>query len=99
MSDPIYAAHRRDLLGGFATLGAAAGLTELAATTAAAATEPGKPVGPFIQWLDSIRGKQRQLFDIPEPNEGFGLIWSFVFLLTGPEAFGVPEHELGVVVV
>ena len=98
MSDPISAPHRRHLLGGIATIGAATGLAQLAAP-AAAATEPAKPVGAFGQWLDSIGGKQRQLFDIPEPNEGFGLIWSFVFLLTGPEAFGVPEHELGVVVV
>ena len=98
MSDPKFAPHRRDLLGGIATLGAIAGLTELAAP-AAAATEPGKPASEFAQWLESISGKQRQLFDISEPNQGFGLIWSFVFLLTGPAAFGVPESELGVVVV
>jgi hypothetical protein len=91
MSEQKLAPHRRDLL----ALGAVAGLAELPP----AAAEPGKPVSEFGRWLDSIDGKQRQLFDVPEPNQGFGLIWSFVFLLTGPQAFGVAENELGVVVV
>lgn len=91
---------RRHFLGA-AALGATMGLPELAA--AAAAAEPGhggaEAANGFISWLDSIGGKQRQLFDMPQPNQGFGLIWSWVLLLTGPEAFGVPEKDIGVVIV
>lgn len=101
MSDSKLAPHRRDVLGGIGLLGAVAGLAEL--TTTAAAAESGGAGAPtdagFGKWLDSIGGKQRQVFDIAAPNDGFGLIWSWVFLLTGPQAFGLPENDLGVAVV
>jgi len=37
--------------------------------------------------------------DAPSPNNGFALIWSHVFLMTGAQGYGVPESDLGVVVV
>jgi intracellular sulfur oxidation DsrE/DsrF family protein len=36
---------------------------------------------------------------MPEPNGGMGLIWSWVFQLTGSQGYGVSEKDLGVVVV
>lgn len=100
MPEQKFAPHRRDLLGGIAVLGAAAGFADRGAQAA----ESGSPMGDnaptdFVKWLDSIGGKQRQMFDMPEPNQGWGLIWSWVFLATGPEAYGLPEKELGVVIV
>ena len=99
MTDFALAPHRRGFLGA-ATLGAVAGWAELATATrpAAAAEEAAGPT-EFTNWLDSIGGKQRQLYDVPEPNDGFGLIWSWAFLATGPGAFGLPEKDLAVVVV
>ncbi len=53
----------------------------------------------FTRWLDSIPGKYRQVYDMPELNNGMGLAWSWVFLLTGQQGYGVPESDLGVVIV
>lgn len=92
-------AHRRDVLGGIATLGAVVGLAEMTGSAQAVAAEEGAKATDFTRWLDSIGGKQRQLFDAPEPNGGFALIWSYVFLATGAPAYALPDHELGVVVV
>jgi intracellular sulfur oxidation DsrE/DsrF family protein len=97
MSDDKPITHRRAFLGGVATLGAVAGLTDLA--SAAHAAEAGGEATDFTRWLDSIGGKHRQVFDAPSANEGFPLIFSYVFLLTGPHAYGVPENQLGVVLV
>jgi intracellular sulfur oxidation DsrE/DsrF family protein len=87
---------RRDFLG-LAAVAAAAGLgSALPATQAAAAAGPSTD---FTRWLDSIPGKHRQLYDMPELNGASGLVWSWVYLLTGPQSFGVPESDLGVVIV
>lgn len=101
MVDPKIATHRRDVLGGIATLGAVVGLAETTGSAQAVAAEEGsaRAATDFTRWLDSIVGKQRQLFDMPEPNQGFGLIWSFVFLLTGTEAYALPEKDLAVAIV
>ncbi len=89
--------HRRDFLSGVATLGAVVGLVDLA--TPAQAAEMSGEAASFAKWLDSISGKHRQVFDAPEPNDGWPLIFSYVFLLTGAPGYGVPESDLGVVIV
>jgi intracellular sulfur oxidation DsrE/DsrF family protein len=87
---------RRDFLG-LAAVAAAAGLgAALPVTQAAAATDPSTD---FTRWLDSIPGKYRQLYDMPELNNGMGLAWSWVYLLTGAQGYGVPESDLGVVII
>ena len=30
-------------------------------------------------WLGKIKGKHRMVFDVPEPNSGFGAIWPRVY--------------------
>jgi intracellular sulfur oxidation DsrE/DsrF family protein len=87
---------RRDFLG-LAAVAAVAGLgSALPATQATAATGPSTD---FTRWLDSIPGTHRQVYDMPELNNGMGLAWSHVFLLTGAQGYGVPESDLGVVVI
>jgi intracellular sulfur oxidation DsrE/DsrF family protein len=87
---------RREFLGGLAATAAAIGLGDLIAGAQAA-----DPVATteFQSWLESIPGKYRQVYDAPSPNNGFALIWSHVFLMTGAQGYNVPESELGVVVV
>jgi intracellular sulfur oxidation DsrE/DsrF family protein len=98
MLDDKSATNRRALLGGIATLGAVTGLAEL--IPQAAAAEAGGPAAAgFAHWLSSIGGKHRQVFDAPAPNEGMPLLWSFVFLHTGAQAYGVTDKDLGVVIV
>lgn len=87
---------RREFLGGLAATAAAIGLGEFMAQAQAAEPATGSE---FQSWLDGIPGKHRQVFDAPAPNSGFALIWSHVFLMTGAQAYGVPESNLGVVIV
>jgi intracellular sulfur oxidation DsrE/DsrF family protein len=87
---------RRDFLGGVAATAAAIGLGDLIAGAQAADSGAGTE---FQTWLDGIRGEYRQVYDAPAPNNGFALIWSHLFLMTGAQGYNVPESELGVVVV
>ncbi len=96
MSESKYFSQRRDFLGGMAATAAAIGLGELIASAQAA--DSGASTA-FQTWLESIPGKYRQVYDAPSPNNGFALIWSHVFLMTGAQGYNVPESELGVVVV
>jgi len=97
MDDAKLPGNRRDFLG-LAATAAAAGLGAMVPVTGAvaAADEPGTD---FTRWLDSIPGKHRQLYDMPELNNGMGLVWSWAFYATGAPAYGVAESDLGVVVV
>ncbi len=98
MSDSSMSMERRGFIGGVMASAAAAGLAAVAtgATTAQAADAPATD---FQKWLGSIKGKYRQVYDMPEPNGGMGLIWSWVFQLTGAQGYAVPDKDLGVVVV
>jgi intracellular sulfur oxidation DsrE/DsrF family protein len=96
MTDSKTLSQRRDFLGGMAATAVAIGLGDLIASAHAADSGAGTQ---FQQWLESIPGKYRQVYDAPSPNNGFALIWSHVFLMTGAQGYGVPESELGVVVV
>src|SRR5213078_4604928 len=78
--------HRRGFLGRIAAGAAALGLGGLVAPLAAAG-EPRSAravsANPeFEAWLNKITGKHKMVFDIPEPNGGFGFAWARVFLNT-----------------
>jgi len=92
---------RRGFLQGAAAAAASYGLTQLvsAANAAEPAPAPSSVAEGFQRWLESIPGKHKQVYDAPEPNNGFALITSYVFLLTAQQGYGVPESDLGVVVV
>jgi intracellular sulfur oxidation DsrE/DsrF family protein len=96
MPDSKSSPPRREFLGGLAATAAAIGLGDLIAQAQAAEPATGTE---FQSWLESIPGKHRQVYDTPAPNNGFALIWSHVFLMTGTQGYGVPESELGVVLV
>jgi hypothetical protein len=100
MDDLKLVSERRNFLGGVAVT-AAVGLGALvpgAVATNAAAAATGISTD-FSKWLDSIPGKYRQVADAPEPNGGMGLIYTFAFLVSAPAGYGVPESEVGAVVV
>ena len=102
MSGDEHSNERRGFLQGAAVAAASFGLTQLASAAHAAEQSPagtGAVATEFQRWLDSIPGKHRQVYDAAEPNGGFALITGYVFLLTGQQGYGVPESELGVVVV
>jgi hypothetical protein len=86
---------RRDFMGlaaAMAAIGVGAGLPVAPALAAQAPTD-------FTRWLDSIPGKQRILLDMREPNGGMAFAWAWVWLSTAPQAYGVPEGDVGAAIV
>jgi intracellular sulfur oxidation DsrE/DsrF family protein len=73
---------RRGFLGRMAAF--AAGLS-VAAPAALSAETPivDTSADPALDaWFGKIKGKHKVVFDVPEPNEGFGAIWPRVYLDT-----------------
>src|SRR5258708_13614237 len=84
----------------FSSLGASAAADFGAGVPVARYIPPAQdPITEFTRWLDSIPGTHKQLYDMPEVNQGIGLVWSWAFLTTGAPAYGLPEKDLGVVIV
>ena len=96
MEDTKLQLDRRDFIGLAAAMAAIGVGAALPVATAAAAQGPSTD---FTRWLDSIPGKQRILLDMREPNGGMALAWAWVWLFTAPPAYGVPESDVGTVVV
>jgi len=77
------------LLGRFAAAAMGIGVASLAPEAAEAATS--KPTDPKLEaWFGKLTGKHRVVFDAPEPNGGFPVIWPRVYLLTTEAA--TPER-------
>jgi hypothetical protein len=96
MQDGKLQIDRRDFLQ-LASAVAAAGIgAALPATTASAATGEATD---FTRWLDGISGTQRVVLDVREPNDGMAIAWAWVYLFTGPQAYGVKESDLGTIMV
>ena len=90
---------RRGFLGSMAAVTAAAlSASAVIPSAQAADTKPGGGT-EFERWLDTIPGKHRQVYDLPAPHGGMGLMWSHVFLMTGAQGYALPESEFGVVLV
>ena len=96
MEDAKLQVDRRDFMG-LAAAAAAFGIGAALPVAAAAAVE--SPSTDFTRWLDTISGRQKALLDMREPNGGMALAWAWVFLFTAPQAYGISESELGLVMV
>ena len=92
--------HRRGFLGSVAASAAALGLGTLVPRGLVAQPAPAGPQDdPELDaWLNKIHGAHKQVYDMPEFNNGVGFIWSRVFYLTNQET-GVPESDVSVVLV
>ena len=74
---------RRGFLGRLAAAAAAAGLSTAvpSALNAEPINEPS--ADPALDaWFGKIKGKHKIVFDVPEPNSGFGAIWPRIYLNT-----------------
>jgi hypothetical protein len=87
---------RREFMG-MATAMAAIGVG--AALPASIAVAADGQSTDFTRWLDTINGKHRVVLDMREHNDGMALAWAWVYFLTASQAYGVPENEVGVVLV
>lgn len=81
---------RRGFVGAVASMGA--GLAFGADTRAQ------QPASASDVWLDQLKGKHRQLFDVPEPEGGTALRHLRNYLDAWRTAFGVGERDVSVVV-
>ena len=93
--------HRRGFLGSVAAGAATLGLSSLVrplALAGEAAQGPAKEDPALTAWLNKIKGKHRQVYDMPEVNGGFGLAWSRIFYMTNNET-GVADSDISVVAV
>lgn len=82
MNDITSPTARRGFLGRVAAF--AAGLTVAAPAGLSAETpSPEMAADPALNaWFGKIKGKHRVVFDVPEPNSGFGVIWPRIYLNT-----------------
>ena len=87
---------RRDFMGLAAAMAAIGVSTALPVSTVAAAPQGATD---FTRWLNGISGKHRVVLDVREPNDGMAIAWAWVYLFTGPQAYGVKENQLGTVMV
>jgi len=97
-------AHRRGFLGrlpaGAATLWLGGLLSPAeAAASPSRSSRVGSTNPEFETWLNKITGKHKMIFDIPEPNDGFGFAWARVFLNTTNETYSTSDAENTVVIV
>lgn len=74
-------------------------LGTVAALSAGAAFHSDREVPASDAWLDRLKGKHRQLFDVPEPDGGTVLRHARNYLDTWRDTYGVPERDINLVVV
>ncbi|HMH82239.1 MAG TPA: hypothetical protein VK531_05165 [Gemmatimonadales bacterium] len=97
-----FTTHRRGFLGRLAASATALGLGGFVAPLAATAQprSPDASANPeFEAWLNKMTGKHKMVFDMPEPNGGFGFAWARVFLNTTNENYGTTDADNTVVIV
>src|SRR2546425_5287784 len=58
-----------------------------------AAQGPAKEDPALTAWLNRIKGKHRQVYDMPEVNGGVGVAWSRIFFMTNNEN-GVSDRDM-----
>lgn len=107
MFDPQLPTHRRGFLGRVAATAAAVGLgglvpSSLTSQEYASSTGSSQPSGsddPAVTaWLGKIKGKYRQVYDMPEPNGGFAFAWARVFYISNAET-GAADADTSVAII
>ena len=73
---------RRGFLGRIAAGAAALGLSSGVPSTLSAETLTMSKDPALDAWLGKIKGKHKMVFDVTEPNNGFGVIWPRIYMNT-----------------
>ncbi|HST08387.1 MAG TPA: twin-arginine translocation signal domain-containing protein, partial [Gemmatimonadaceae bacterium] len=99
ISDSLPRPERREFLGKLAAGAIALGLTGTATTTAfAAESKPSTDSVPSDKWLTALTGKHRQLFDMPNHENGMGLIHVRNYLNTMRDTYHAQHPDVTAVV-
>lgn len=88
---------RRKFIGTLA-LGATAGLTAMGATFKGNAMKLTSGADDAESWFKKIKGNHRVVFDAAEPNNAFGIIWTWGFYATNNQT-GAPDSDITAVCV
>ena len=88
MTEPTSIPPRREFLGTLAAAAAVTGMSGLIPRDILAAVPP-TPVSDaqLEAWFGKLKGKHRQVFDAPMPNDGMPAIWPRVYLNTMEAAY------------
>ena len=89
---------RREFLGRLAAGAVALGLSGSVPSVFAAERLTGKDLVPSDKWLTSITGKHRQFFDMPNHENGMGLLHVRNYLNTMRDTYGVKHPDVTAVV-
>ncbi|MEO8575174.1 MAG: hypothetical protein ABI556_00675 [Gemmatimonadales bacterium] len=75
---------RRGFLGRLAALAAGAGLSAAVPSRLTAEELPNERSmdAQLDAWFGKIKGKHKMVFDVPEPNNGFGAVWPRIYINT-----------------
>lgn len=94
-------AHRRGFLGSIAATAAALGLGQLVPRSVSA--QPGDVQAggdpAYEAWLNKITGRHKIVFDTPEPNSGFPVVFPRVWLDTTNATYGTTDAQNSAVVI
>ena len=89
---------RRAFLGKLAAGAVALGLTGSVSKAFAAERFTAADITPSDKWLESVTGKHRQFFDMPNPENGMGLFHVRNYLNTLRDTYGVTHPAVTAVV-
>jgi hypothetical protein len=89
---------RRAFLGKLAASAVAIGLTGSVSEAFAAERRPAYDITPSDKWLKSVTGKHRQFFDMPNHENGMGLLHVRNYLNTMRDTYGVKPPGVTAVV-
>jgi intracellular sulfur oxidation DsrE/DsrF family protein len=95
MNDMILNLPRRDFLAGLAAAGA--GVFAPAAAFASTLDDAQSRVPPDEKWLDGLTGKYKQLFDMPNPTHGLGLIHIRNYLKAWKDTYNLEHPQINAV--
>ena len=95
MSDTILNLPRREFLAGLAAAGA--GILAPAAAMASTIDDRRFRVKPDEKWLESLTGKHKQVFDMPNPSAGLGLIHVRNYLKAWKDNYNLEHPQVNAV--
>ena len=89
---------RREFIGRLAAGAVAIGLTGSLPTALAAENVARTDIAPSDKWLKSVKGKHRQFFDMPNHENGMGLLHVRNYLNTMRDTYSVKHPDVTAVV-
>ncbi len=95
MSDTILNVPRREFLAGLAAAGA--GVFAPAAAFASTLDDRRFRVAPDEKWLESLTGKHKQVFDMPNPTHGLGMIHIRNYLKAWKDNYNLEHPQVNAV--